>query len=82
MAIKIVDKNTEEIQISQFLTSLPDVQNHCVPIYDVLPDPFNSGRSLLVMPFLRPFNDPPFYMAGEVIDFVDQTLEVCAYHDP
>ena len=31
----------------------------------------------MVMPYLRPFNDPEFRTIGEVVDFVSQTLEVC-----
>lgn len=29
------------------------------------------------MPVLRPFNDPNFTSFGEIVDFVNQTLEVC-----
>lgn len=50
--------------------------NHCVPILDVLEDPIDPTQSLLVMPYLRPFNDPDFGAIGEVVDFVEQTLEV------
>lgn len=32
----------------------------------------------ITMPILREFDDPPFYFVGEVIDFVQQTLEVRA----
>ncbi len=28
------------------------------------------------MPYLRPFNDPEFYNIGELVDFIDQTMEV------
>lgn len=76
VSIKTVEKDCDEIRIAQFLTTLHDPQNHCVPIIDVLPDPLNPRLCLFVMPFLRRFNDPEFRIAGDVIDFVDQTLEV------
>ncbi|KAI0753329.1 kinase-like domain-containing protein [Daedaleopsis nitida] len=79
VAIKSVEKDSEEIHIGRFLTSLRDLRNHCIPVLDVIPDPFDPEWSLLVMPYLRPFNDPPFYTVGEVIDFIDQTLEGLAF---
>ena len=30
----------------------------------------------MVMPYLRPFNDPEFEAVGEVVEFITQTLEV------
>lgn len=30
----------------------------------------------MVMPYVRPFNDPDFGAIGEVVDFIAQTLEV------
>ncbi len=76
VAIKSVSKDTEELRITQFLSSLRDPQNHCVPILEIVPDPFDSQRALLVMPYLRQCNNPEFYLVGEVIDFMQQTLEV------
>lgn len=34
------------------------------------------------MPLLRPFNKPPFFSVDEVLDFMKQTLEVCALSPP
>ena len=31
---------------------------------------------LMVMPYLRPCNDPEFRTAGEAMDFITQTIEV------
>ena len=50
-----------------------------MPILDVFTDPFDASLSLLVMPYLRPFNDPEFCTIGEVMDFIRQTLEVCPF---
>lgn len=78
VAIKSVTKNSQEVQISRFLSSLQHPENHCVPIYDVLDDPLDPSHSLMVMQYLRPFDDPDFVMFGEVVDFVTQMLEVSA----
>ncbi|RPD57823.1 kinase-like protein [Lentinus tigrinus ALCF2SS1-7] len=78
VAIKSTMK-TEEIRIAQYLSSIRDSQNHCVPVLDVFADPFNPQLLLLVMPYLRQFNDPNFGFVGEVIDFMDQSLEGLAF---
>ena len=76
VAIKSVEKHSGEIDIARFLTSIHDSRNHCVPVFDVIGDPMDPERSLLVMPFLRGCTSPELGTIGEVIDFVDQTLEV------
>lgn len=49
-----------------------------MPVLDVLNDPFDLLEVLMVMPYLRPFDDLEFQTIGEVVDFVSQTLEVCS----
>ncbi|KAH9924130.1 hypothetical protein B0H21DRAFT_765006 [Amylocystis lapponica] len=84
VSIKAVERDGEEVRIARYLSSpdiLPHPMNHCVPIVDVLDDPFDGKTSLLVMPYLRPWNDPEFSAFGEVVDFVSQTLEgLCFLH--
>ncbi|RPD69052.1 hypothetical protein L226DRAFT_494947 [Lentinus tigrinus ALCF2SS1-7] len=75
----ICNEGSREVEIAQFLTSLALPDNHCVPVLDVFPDPLDSARTLMVMPWLRPFDDPEFVMVGEVIDFVTQMLEGLAF---
>lgn len=79
VAIKRVKRKTDEVEIAKFLSS-PTLRchplNHCVPILDVFHDPVNPGRTYIVMPLLRPFDDPTFAHVSEVVDFVGQTLEV------
>ena len=58
--------------------SRPDPKNHCVPVITVIDDPEDDTKSYLVMPFLRPADDPPFDFVKEIVDFVDQILEVRA----
>ena len=76
MVIKSCPNDSQEIDIARYVTSLQDLRNHCVNALDVFPDPFDPEVTLMVMPFLRPCNDPPFGTIGEVMDFIDQTLEV------
>ncbi|RPD57825.1 hypothetical protein L226DRAFT_494930 [Lentinus tigrinus ALCF2SS1-7] len=79
VAIKSIPAGSREVEIAQFLTSLRHPENHCVPVLDVIPDSLYPGRSLLVMPYLRPFNDPELAIVGDVIDFVSQMLEGLAF---
>ena len=67
-----------ELQISRFFSSgevATNSRNHCVPLLDVIKLP-NSGQQLMVMPFLRPFNNPRFQTFGEVVAFFNQVSEV------
>ncbi|KAI0351971.1 kinase-like protein [Trametes cingulata] len=80
VAIKSVKKRGQEVEISLFLSSLQQRRdNHCVPVVDVLDDPLNPSRSLMIMQYLRPYDDPEFLMIGDVIDFVTQMLEGLAF---
>ena len=77
--IKEVKTDSEEYRIAQLLTQedwIDDPRNHCVPIVKLFEDHNNDQVSYIVMPFLRPANDPVFEFVKEIIDFVDQILEV------
>ncbi|KII93066.1 hypothetical protein PLICRDRAFT_35234 [Plicaturopsis crispa FD-325 SS-3] len=78
VVIKCVDHGPEETEIARFLSSpalRSNPHNHCVPILDFFPDPIVPSRAYLVMPILRPFDEPAFQLRGEIIDFLDQTLQ-------
>ncbi|OSD00975.1 kinase-like protein [Trametes coccinea BRFM310] len=75
VAIKSFPNDTQELKIAQYFASIEDETNHCVPIREILPDPHDPEFALMVMPFLRPCNNPEFSTVGDVIEFVDQTLE-------
>ncbi|KAL6303405.1 hypothetical protein BKA93DRAFT_341682 [Sparassis latifolia] len=84
VALKSVEKGGNEVHIAQYLSS-PELRshpmNHCVPIVDVLPDPIDPKASILIMLYVRPFNDPEFGAIGEVVEFMRQTLEgLCFLH--
>ncbi|THH21616.1 hypothetical protein EUX98_g8325 [Antrodiella citrinella] len=84
VSIKVVSVASDEVKIGRLLSSREprNPNNHCVPVLDVLPDPLSSSQALLIMPFLRSFNDPPFEVIDEVVDFVRQTLEgLCFIHN-
>lgn len=76
VAIKSCTNDSQEIEIAQYMTTARDPRNHCVRVLDVFPDPLDPDVTLLVMPYLRPCNDPAFVNVGEILDFIDQTLEV------
>lgn len=74
--IKQVQTNDQESRIALMLSSYQDPVNHSVPILDTFVDAQNDSISYLVMPFLRPVDEPPFFVVGETLDFADQLLEV------
>ncbi|GBE78924.1 predicted protein [Sparassis crispa] len=85
VSLKSVEKDGSEVTIARFL-SRPELRldptNHCVPMVDILPDPIDSKAAILIMLYLRPFNDPGFGAIGEVVEFMRQTLEgLCFLHD-
>jgi len=49
--------------------------NHCVPLLEVIAFP-NTSQTLIVMPFLRPFDDHPFQTYEEFVSFFMQICEV------
>ena len=79
MVIKRVERGSKEVEIAQMLStreSLNEEDNHTVPILDYFDDKEDKVVGFLVMPFLRPFDDPEFSFVSEVVDFVHQTLHV------
>ena len=78
VSIKATRNDTQEIHIARFLSEQQSSENHCVSVLDVLQDNLEPHTALLIMPYLRPFNDPEFLSIGEVMEFIQQTLEVQA----
>lgn len=80
--IKRVDSTTHpnEVKIASRLgspESRKDECNHCIPVLSVFTDGQDPKYQYIVMPVLRPFNEPSFTSFGEFVDFVNQTLEAC-----
>ncbi|KAH8091415.1 kinase-like domain-containing protein [Cristinia sonorae] len=80
VAFKLISRDVHpyEVEISEFLNSEPlrsDPKNHCVPIIEVLEVPEQPNSFILVMPFLRFFDSPPFQTVGEVLEFLRQLFE-------
>ena len=72
-----------EVEIGTFFSSPPladDRKNHCVPIYDVLQDPYDDDIAIIVMPLLRCYNNPRFDTVGEAVSFFSQIFEVIPLH--
>ena len=76
--MKIIDKRAhpEELNIARYLTGLRDERNHCVSVWDFFDAPDDLSRTIIVMPLLRKFDDPPFETVGEVVECVRQLFEV------
>jgi len=67
-----------ELTITQFFSSpelVRDPRNHCVPLLGVIEIPA-TGQKLMILPFLRPFNNPHFQTFGEFVAFFAQVCEV------
>jgi hypothetical protein len=69
---------TNETKIGSYLSTerMLHPTNHCVPILDYFVDTVRPDVEYIVMPALRPFNNPEFRFIGEVVDFVTQVQEV------
>jgi len=81
--IKEIRAGGEEHRIAEILREggwAGDPRNHCVPVLNLFKDPQDPELLYLVMPFLRPMDDPPFQQVKEVMEFADQILEVEASH--
>jgi len=61
------------------LSSYQDPTNHSVTILDIFADTQDDSISYIVMPFLRPVDEPSFYAIEEILDFADQLLEVTTF---
>lgn len=75
--------NPLEVGIAQYFSEEPlasHPRNHCVQTFEVLDVLDEEGLRILVMPFLRRCNDPPFQTAGECVDFLTQVFEVSPVH--
>ena len=78
------DEGPHELIITQSFSSRElarDPRNHCVPLLDIIEIPQN-GQKLMVMPLLRPFNDPHFQTFGEFVAFFTQICEVRCFQHP
>ena len=72
-----------ELEIGQYLSSpglLHDSHNHCVPLLEILELPEAPEQKLIVMPFLRPFDNPRFQTFGEFVSFFTQICDVRLEH--
>ncbi|KIJ95230.1 hypothetical protein K443DRAFT_11526 [Laccaria amethystina LaAM-08-1] len=78
VCLKTVFRTPKGVEIARYLSS-PELSqeptNHSVPILDVFRDPTVPEFEYLVMPLLRPFDDPEFTVIGEIVDFVTQIVE-------
>ncbi|KAJ7475632.1 hypothetical protein B0H11DRAFT_1727396 [Mycena galericulata] len=67
-----------EVEIAGLLLSPPHLnnpQNHSVPILEVLRDPFDTDKQLIVMPVCVRFDEPRFDTVGEVVECIRQIFE-------
>jgi len=68
----------QELEISRRLSSFElkrEPRNHCVDLLDTIELSDARDRKLIVMPLLRPFDDPHFRTYGEFVAFFTQISE-------
>ncbi|EMD36447.1 hypothetical protein CERSUDRAFT_115467 [Gelatoporia subvermispora B] len=73
-----VSDHPHEIEIGKYFSSEPlasDPRNHCVRLDEVLDVPDDPDLKVLVMPLLRPLDDPRFQTVGEAVEFLRQIFE-------
>ena len=74
-------RGVEEMSVNEWLFSTNefslDPRNHCVIPLEILHVPDAEEEHVVVMPFMRPFNEPRFETFGEFVAFCDQVFEVC-----
>ncbi|KZT71751.1 hypothetical protein DAEQUDRAFT_755590 [Daedalea quercina L-15889] len=73
-----VDVHPFEMDIRRLLSSeefTSDSRNHCVRILETLPDPTETNITIIVMPYLRTFDDPEFRTFGEAMACLKQLIE-------
>ncbi|TEB23481.1 other/AgaK1 protein kinase [Coprinellus micaceus] len=78
-------ESPEEVPILQYFLQEPqcsDPRNHCIELLEVLHPPDEEGVSIIVLPVLRPYDNPDFDTIGEGLDFIRQMLEgLCFLHE-
>lgn len=74
------EEGTQELSITKIFSSpglKEEPMNHCVPLLEVIDlSPDQPDGKLMVMPFLRPFENPRFQTYGEFVAFFIQISEV------
>jgi hypothetical protein len=81
VVLKRVLAMSEELQIALHLSSAEmrsDPRNRSVSVLAIVPLPDDKENILIVMPYLRPFNSPPFHCCGEFVEALRQFLKVRA----
>ncbi|KAJ7665948.1 kinase-like domain-containing protein [Mycena polygramma] len=78
--LKWVSKKTHphEVDIGRLFSTpalAKNPKNHCIPILDVLQDPQDEDKQIIVMPRMIRWDDPNFSTVGEVIDCFRQIFE-------
>ncbi|KAI0043012.1 hypothetical protein FA95DRAFT_503631 [Auriscalpium vulgare] len=67
-----------ELDIATYLSSealMSDPRNHTVPLLEVIELPNDEHDKIMVMPLLRPFDNPKFETYGEAVAFMTQIFE-------
>ena len=61
---------------ASYVTHTKDPANHCIRVSEFLTNPKDSQAFVLVMPYLRKWNNPPPCTVGEALSMFAQLMEV------
>ncbi|KAJ7468315.1 hypothetical protein B0H11DRAFT_46881 [Mycena galericulata] len=75
VVLKRVETDSQELKLFRHLSCISDSRNHTIPLLQIKPLPTNDSVSILVMPYTRRFNHPPFHCRGEFVEAMRQFLE-------
>ncbi|KAJ7078440.1 kinase-like domain-containing protein [Mycena belliarum] len=77
VVLKRVPTKGEELKMITYLTTpslRSDLRNRTIPVLDII-HLLNTSLSLIVMPYCRVFNYPPFHCSNEFIEAMTQFLD-------
>lgn len=76
--LRVLGESVEKSVLMLFSQrDLRDIRQNCIPpVLDMFQDEEATELWYLVVPFLRPMDDPPFETIDDVVSFTDQVLEV------
>ncbi|THH31946.1 hypothetical protein EUX98_g2224 [Antrodiella citrinella] len=77
--IKRMETDSQEVNLLLEFSTLEmraNPYNHSVPVLDHFLKPDDPSVTFIVTPYLRPIKDPPFRLAGEIMGYLEQVLEV------
>lgn len=78
--LKAITATSTELDICRYFSSEPlrdDPRNRCIPLLEELSHPSDRDVCIMVMPYLRNIDQPPFDTVEDILECGEQLLDVC-----